>query len=352
MKINVIPVTELSAEHISAWSRFQRSDQNLANPFFRPEFALAVAAERGGVNVAVLEQAGEPVGFLPFERSRWNIGRAVGSCINQSQGAIVRSDVTWEPREAVRAAGLRSWQFDHLAAAQMAFAPYRFGVGDSAYLDLSQGFEHYHKSRGKSAAKFISHIFQKERKAGRELGDVRMDANAADRAALNRLINWKIDQCREKQVSCVYGADWLVRLNERFLDCAEQDFQGMLFSLYMGDRPAAGLFCLRSGAVLQGSILGYDRELGGYAPGFVLLMRVAQMVNSLGITRISLGKSDAAYKNNIATACDPVTEGAVLSRPSLAPFYRGWVHVRDRLRATPLRGPVRRMRRWMFMGTR
>lgn len=353
MKINVLPAAQLSAEHISAWSQIQSSDQGLANPFLRPEFTLAVAAERGGVDVAVLEQCGEPVGFLPFERARWKVGRAVGSYINQFQGAVVRPDVTWDPRDAVMAAGLRSWRFDHLTASQTAFDPYRYAAGDSAYLELSQGFEHYQKARGKSAAKAISHIFQKDRKAGRELGEVRLEANSADRAALDRLIRWKIDQCREKQVSCVYAIDWLARLHRRMLDYATPDFQGMLFNLYMGDRPAAGLYCLRSGSMLQGSILGYDRELGGYAPGFVLLMRVAQLANSLGIERISLGKSDASYKSNIASACEQVTEGTVLSRPSLAPFYRSWVRVRDRLRATPLRGPVRRMRRLMFnMGAR
>jgi CelD/BcsL family acetyltransferase involved in cellulose biosynthesis len=180
-----------------------------------------------------------------------------------------------------------------------------------------------------------------------------LEANPADRAALARLIRWKIDQCREKQLSCVYGINWLVRLHHRMLDRDSSDFQGMLFNLYMGDRPAAGLFCVRSGPMLQGSLLAYDRELSGYAPGFVLLMRVAQMANSIGIERISLGKSDAAYKNNIASSCEQVAEGTVLARPSLAPLYRGWISVRDRLRATPLRGPVRRMRRWMLnVGTR
>jgi CelD/BcsL family acetyltransferase involved in cellulose biosynthesis len=348
MKINVIPAGQLSAECIAAWSNLQRSDPTLCNPFFRPEFTLAVAAERGGVDVAVLENDSEPVGFLPIERSRWRVGRAVGYYINQYQGAIVRGGVRWEPREVVRAAGLRSWRFDHLVSTQTAFVANQFAVADSPYLDLSEGFEHYRKSRGKSAAKFIAHIAQKDRKAGRELGDVRMEESQADGFALNRLLAWKIDQCRQRQVQCFLGIDWLVRLHQRLLERPSDDFGGMLFSLYIGGRPAAGFFCLRSGHVLQGSILGYDRELGGYAPGLILLMRLAQIANTLGVTRIDLGKGDAPYKVSFASACDQVTEGTVLSRESLAPFYRGWVRMRDRLRATPLVGPARRMRRWML----
>jgi CelD/BcsL family acetyltransferase involved in cellulose biosynthesis len=349
MKIHVIPAAQLPADHISAWSRLQRSDRSLANPFFRPEFALAVAAERRGVDVAVLEQAGEPVGFLPFERSRWGAGRAVGACINQFQGAIVRPDVSWEPREVVKAAKLRHWRFDHLAASQSAFAGYQYVLVESPYLDLSAGFDGYRKSRGKSLAKFVSHVFQKDRKAGRDLGEVRLEVNPTDRDALQRLLGWKSEQCRQRHVRCVYNLDWIVRLHERLLDHSADDFSGMLFNLHIGDRPAASFFCLRSGSVLQGSVLGYDRELGAYAPGLVLLMRVAQMANSLGITRIDMGKGNDSYKRDTASACEQVSEGTVLSQPSLAPLYRGWLHARDRLLATRLHGPLRRVQRWMFL---
>jgi CelD/BcsL family acetyltransferase involved in cellulose biosynthesis len=349
MKINIISATQLSADHISAWSRLQQADPALANPFYRPEFTQAVAAERRGVDVAVLEKGGEPVGFLPFERSRWGAGQAVGASINQFQGAIVRRDLNWDPRSVVRAAGLRSWRFDHLLASQTAFARYQYITVDSPFLDLSQGFEHYRRSRGKSAAKFVSHVFQKDRKAGRDLGEVRLEVSPADRSALNRLIGWKIEQCRQRHLPCVYDLEWMVRVHERLLECSTNEFSGMLFNLYVADRPAAGFFCLRSGSLLQGSILGYDRELSPYAPGFVILMRVAQMVNSLGIMRIDMGKGDDSYKQNIASGCEQVMEGNVVARAALAPFYRGWMHVRDRLRTTPLRGLVRRVRRWTML---
>jgi CelD/BcsL family acetyltransferase involved in cellulose biosynthesis len=348
MKITVIPAAKLSDEHVSAWSQLQRSNANLANPFFRPEFTQAVAAERNDVEVAVWEQSGEPVGFLPFERGRGNVGRPVGNSINMYQGAVTRSDVDWSPQEIVRAAGLRAWRFDHWLAEQGIFTQFQYVVAESPYFDLAQGFEHYRKSRGKSAATFVSHIMQKDRKAGRDLGEVRLETNVANSATLARLLEWKRDQCRVKRSSCVYELNWAIRLQERLLNSASEDFASLLFSLYIGGRLVSAFHCLRSRRRLQGCVLGYDRNLGPYAPGLVLLMRVAQTANSLGVTRIDMG-SGGNYKDKLASGCDRVAEGAVPCQTILSPIHRGLYRAKDRLRGTSLRGPVRFMRHLVFM---
>ena len=93
LKMFVVPVLQLSADHISAWSALQQSDPWLASPFLRPEFTQIMAAIRSDVEVAVWEQGGEPVGFLPFERFKRRVGRPVGSHINEFQVAIARSGV-------------------------------------------------------------------------------------------------------------------------------------------------------------------------------------------------------------------------------------------------------------------
>lgn len=348
MKIRVVSAADLTAEQLDAWARLQQSDRKLANPFFRPEFTQLVAAHRQGVEVVVWERSGEPVGFLPFERSG-KVGRPVGSYINQFEGAIARDDVAWSPQDMLRAAGLREWRFSHLLSAQAPFANYQYVINDSPYFDLSQGFEHYHKGRGKSAAKFISHIFQKDRKAGRDLGEVRLEIDHEKTFTLTRLLEWKIDQCRRTGIPCVLEIDWVNRLHHRILEQRGADFSGAIFSLYIGDCLAAAFFCLRSGSVLQGSLLGYDRTLGPYAPGLVLLMRVAQQAERLGISRIDMGSGGDEYKEKLASGCDRVSEGSVPSRALFTPLYQRFFYMKDRLRATRLRGPVQRVRRWLLM---
>jgi CelD/BcsL family acetyltransferase involved in cellulose biosynthesis len=75
MKIDIIPATEFSRDHIAAWRALQQADPALDSPLFHPEFTRAVAAVRDDVEVAVLEEAGEFVGFFPGS-SRILVGAA------------------------------------------------------------------------------------------------------------------------------------------------------------------------------------------------------------------------------------------------------------------------------------
>lgn len=347
MKIHVLPATQLSADHLSAWSHLVESDPTLASPYFRPEFTQAVAAVRGGVEVAVWEQAGEPVGFLPFQRNGWRVGMSVGSPSNDYHGAIARADVAWSPQAVVRVAGLRSWRFDHLVATQTAFAPFQYVFARSAYVDLSQGFEHYIGSRSKNMR---SHHKQCMRRANR-LGDVRLrlEMNPADRNALAKLVEWKSDKCRRTQVACSFSRGWTAKLMDHVLAHPTENFSGLLASLYIGDQLAAVKFGLRSGHVLHEWHLGYNANMAQCSPGMLLELMMLQRANSIGITRVDFGKGEERDKIRLATGFDRLAEGAVHSQPLHAPVYRAWFRAKDRLRSTPLRAPVARARRWILL---
>jgi len=88
--------------------------------------------------------------------------------------------------------------------------------------------------------------------------------------------------------------------------------------------------------------------LGQYSPGSILEVRLAQEANSLGITRIHLGKGDEPYKRRFASGFDYVAEGVVPSQSVRARVDRTWFQVKSRLKKTPLRDPVRRVRRFML----
>ena len=76
MKVTVIHARRLTPELQEMWSDIQQSDASLASPYFRPEFTAAVSAVRDDVYVAVLQDAGEVVGFFPFQRNHAGDGLA------------------------------------------------------------------------------------------------------------------------------------------------------------------------------------------------------------------------------------------------------------------------------------
>jgi CelD/BcsL family acetyltransferase involved in cellulose biosynthesis len=337
---------DVSPELLSAWSELQRADAALASPFFRPEFVDAVSSQRDDLELVVWERDGEPVGFLPFERAG-RVGKPAGSHVNEFQGAIAKSDVAWSPQRAIEAAGLVAWQFDHVSAAQTSFAPFQHQIAESAYLDLSQGFEHFRGTRDKSSKEHISKTLQKGRKAARELGEVRLESEPANRAALTQLLEWKADQCRRTNLPCMYVHGWVVRLFERFLECQTRDFSGVLLNLYIGDRLAAVQFGFASAGVLHGAVFGYNPELGKYSPGMVLLLRIAQEAETLGLVKFVLGKGDAAYKDGLASGYDHVSEGIVPATGAQASLHHRWYLLKRYLRETRLREGVQLARRWM-----
>ena len=54
---------------MAAWADLQESHDAVASAFFRPEYCLAAEQIRGGVEVAIMTQDGDPVVFLPLKET-------------------------------------------------------------------------------------------------------------------------------------------------------------------------------------------------------------------------------------------------------------------------------------------
>ena len=124
MKVQTVPATELQEEHVAAWSTLQFAAGGVDSPFFCPEFTQAVAAVRDDVEVAILEDNHETIGFFPFQRGVNNDGRPVGGRLSDFQGIVLKSAVDLDPMWLLRGCHLTAWHFDHLVAMQPAFAPF------------------------------------------------------------------------------------------------------------------------------------------------------------------------------------------------------------------------------------
>src|SRR5688572_30619461 len=106
MKIHSVPARQLPPDLVSRWHDILEGTPQLAGPYFRPEFTAAVAAVRQGVEVAVIEDAGQVVGFFPFQRDRWNVAQPVGGRLSDYQGVIAGPEIRWQPAEIMSACRL------------------------------------------------------------------------------------------------------------------------------------------------------------------------------------------------------------------------------------------------------
>lgn len=334
----------------ATWIRIQEADRAFRSPCFRPEFVAAVDAVRDDVEVAVFEQEGRPVGFLPYERRNRGRARPVAGKLSDFHGGIVSGDVGWTAERFLSGCGLASFDFDHLVAGQRSFDDRAWARWDSWAVDLRGGFDDYCRERRASSASRFRKIESRGRKLEREVGPLRFTLDDRDPAAFDSLMRWKRGQYHDTGVADVLSHEWAAALVRRVLQEKETGFRGLLLTLRAGDALVAVDLCLASHGVLQSWFPAYDRAFADYSPGHVLLLETARRAADGGLHRIELGRGTEDYKRLFANDTTPLVEGAVDLRPvvgscrHVAQRLVEWAR-RSRLRNF-LRVPGRFIRRW------
>jgi CelD/BcsL family acetyltransferase involved in cellulose biosynthesis len=346
MKITVISANELTPDHVHAWTCVQQTNADLESPFFRPEFTQLVASARGDVEVAVLEEGGEPAGFFPFERRfRWRAG-PVGGRLNDFQGVIARPGLNWRADELIKACDLTAWDFDHLLPSQQPFGNYHFATGSSPYMDVSAGFDAYYSERYRKGSRDFREIARKIRKVEREVGPIRFELHTDDREVLTTLLCWKSEQYRRARVTDVFAFPWAAQLLEQVQLQKDDAFAGNLSTLYFGDRLAAVELMLRSGHVLHGWFPAYDPDLGRYSPGVILSFELARAMPARGLRRYHMGKGETRHKNTFATGAIPLASGCVTLDPLDGLLRYSWHQSWSVMRGWRFLAPARLLGRW------
>lgn len=341
MEYRVVPADRLTTDLIRIWSRLQRADPALDSPYFRPEFALAVGQVRSTSEVAVFEENGQPVGFLPYDRSKRSVGQPIAPDMTDFQGAIVRQGLDWNADQMVRDCGLAALYFDHLIVTQQSFQTYHVVEAPSPYLDLSQGFDAYRKRRAEMGATRLKTALRKARKMERELGPIRLEMFSDDRDVFRTLIEWKTNQYLRTKATNGLADGWRVPLLERLWKERSDAFAGTLSALYAGDRLVSIHMGMMSHGVLHYWFPAYDVELHNYSPGLVQLVRTAQAAEDLGIKRIDLGKGPEPYKFSLMSGTTEVAEAAIDRRPIARPIRRLWLRTQAFVRSSGLYTPAR-----------
>jgi CelD/BcsL family acetyltransferase involved in cellulose biosynthesis len=93
--------------------------------------------------------------------------------------------------------------------------------------------------------------------------------------------------------------------------------QGIVSSLYFGDRLAAVHFGFSSGNILHWWFPAYDTALGKYSPGMILLLETIRAAYGSGIARIQLGKGEERYKLSFMTGSRVLNESTIDAGPKI-----------------------------------
>ncbi len=305
---------ELGEVERERWRALRAASVAPRNPFMEPEFTDAVGLVRPQARVAVVYEGLEPAGFLPYERGRWGQGRAIGLGVSDAQGAILRPGLDLTTDELLRACAASSFAFDNLEDGQRLFVRYAAEKHATFVIDVEKGYETYESVLRGRSPKFLKTTLAKERRLGRQVGELRFVFDEREPAALRTLMEWKSAQYRRTGRRDRFAQEWISRLVGHLSRTRAPECSGTLSVLYAGERPVAAHFGLRSASVLACWFPAYDPEFSKYSPGLVLHLRMAEAAAAEGIGMLDLGRGAAEYKDALKTGELPVYEGAV-TRP-------------------------------------
>ncbi|WP_369229986.1 GNAT family N-acetyltransferase [Streptomyces sp. R21] len=322
MDITIHRPDELSTSLRRAWHGVMDESPEYANPFLSPEFAVGVGRYRGGARVAVLHENGEAVGFLPYERNSLGVGRAIGLGLSDLQALVHRPGVAWDAQELLRACGLSVFEFDHLIDEQKPFGKYVTGTFASPVIDLKPGDSDYAQWLRGAYPGLAKTTLKKERRLGRDLGEMRFEFDERDPRVLRQLMRWKSAQYRRTGRMDRFARPWIVALVDHLFQVREEHFTGVLSVVYAGDRPVAAHFGPRSRTVFACWFTAYDPELRYYSPGLLMHLRMAEAAGRHGVTLMDWGRGDKQYKDWLKTRELRVAEGFATRPHPVAAAHR------------------------------
>ncbi len=340
LQISAIPFARLTPAMLDAWRQLLQQSPVLDSPFLRPEFTAAVATVRSDVEVAVFEDQGQLVGFLPFQRTTRRTGRPVGGRLSGYQALIAAPELDWDIQSLLQGCRLRSWHFDHWRHEPKSFHPFVRRREPSTYLDLSQGFETYQATRRQAGSKSVSKILARGRKLAREVGPLELEFDTRRRDVFDTLIQWNQQQFRDTGLTDVFAYDWIRQLLEHLLETDDQRLRPRLTVLYAGARPVAISYGLQSGRVMHGWFIGFSQSLAKYNPGLVMIVEMARSAAERGIERIEMGKGCEEYKTRLASGKYELAEGTLDSSPISRALREGLHGTVDWARSSSIGAPI------------
>lgn len=293
---DVISPLELSDADIAAWRALQDLTPALANPLLGPEFAQAVGAVRADARVAVWRHRGQAVAFLAHHRRPGRFGRPIGAPFCDYHALVARPGLDLDAGDALRAAGLSALRLSGLIDPFEVFqdsVEVRTRSHRIVLTDTPQTY--FARLKAASGNRFKNYRRYRAR-LDQEVGPLAIVAPDRDVRAFEQLIGWKRAQFARTGAHDVLGAPWSEALMRRLFETRGSHFEGLMISLYAGDRLVAGHFGVRRQGWFHPWIGAHDPDLKAYSPGMLHQMEAIGAMPGLALRTYDLGPGEDPWK--------------------------------------------------------
>jgi CelD/BcsL family acetyltransferase involved in cellulose biosynthesis len=346
--VEIVSLSDMSEADVARWNAWAAPGGELVSPYFRIEFAQAVAKARRDARCAVIRREGEVIGYFPHHAPRGGVIRPIGAPMSDYQGVVARPGVDIPPALILRACRGSALVYDNWSATLGGRPIPRRGREGSVIMDLAEGGEAYLDERRGLFRDHFKKCDRRRRSAEAEHGAAHIEIGDADGEAFDTLMAWKQTQYEQTGKFNVLGVDW-VRCVLDDLRKRESGLRGMTSSLWFGGKIAAVEFGLVADGVYHSWFPAYHCAYAKYSPGLLLLHGIVGQADRAGLRRIDLGRGGQHYKKYYASYEAPLDHGRALAPGWASTAIQSWEAAEAAASVLPgklAELPARARRRW------
>jgi CelD/BcsL family acetyltransferase involved in cellulose biosynthesis len=298
--------SDLTAIEIDRWNALCQLNPALKTPFMSATFTRIAAEVFPGVRICVIEVAGEPAAFFPFQfrsTARQTLGYAerVGGELSDYFGIVGTAGLRLNENRLLSLAKLHGMLFSHLDSSQREFGLAGEDPEVGLRINLDKGGEAYWEDRRTVDKHFVADTERCRRRLEEKFGPIQFEYKTSDPLShLDHLIELKRAQYARTGVPDVLRSD-RARAFLRLLALSnDATCEGIVTTMFVGDKFAASHFGLQGSGTLHYWWPVFDPDLRSYSPGRLLLQAVIRKSTANGVNRIDLGAGDTPAKRDFA----------------------------------------------------
>ena len=307
MRVDVIPINELSEDMKQDWVRIQMSNPSFRSPFFYPELFISVAKYCPDIYVALLINENRLAGFLPFQKDK-QLNAAQSILLCNYEGIISLPDQYWDIDFILRKMGLNSWNFKTIVNFEKIKSKLNnFQTFNSSLVDLNCGLDEYW-TYIKSKKIGLKTLITNRRELENKIGPIRFVPYCNELKLLHQLLQWKIT----RHDSSVEWVNLITKILEDIYNLNDPLFKGILSALYAGDELLAVQYTFRYKNNLGGVLKAFNPNFTKYSVGKLLLQEVINNHEKLEYNIFDLGPGVFQYKQDFSNRLLPIIKGTFI----------------------------------------
>lgn len=319
LSVHLQSLQTLTDEDKSLWNDFRLQRPCFQSPFM--SLAFMEHAQRVGrtVEIGIIRQGSQTVGFFPFERKAPRAGVPVAAKMNDVHGVLGADLSKSQLLSVLRQCELDSFAFHAWFGSTDGIQDFSFDQIDSFMADLQAepGYDLYSKFLVQDRYTLKQQL-RKTRKFARDIGPVHLEFNCRDKELLEKLFQWKRSQFQRTHTFDIFSVPWTTELVSSLFSANPDDtVRGVLSVLFVNQEPAAMHVGIREGELLHYWFPVYDPKFARYSPGAEIFLQIADQCQlKESITKIDLGYGEQPYKHKLVNKITPCFCG-VLTRDHL-----------------------------------